>query len=242
MKKRPIIGIPCMAVRADWYGLTSGNYQSYLRAIEAAGGVPALIHLSDDQEVLRAHYERCDGLLFAGGDDIDPPCYGEGRHAHLGEVSPAQDRLELTLVAWARADALPLLGVCRGHQLLNVAFCGTLYQDIPSQLPAALDHRASDRERCWTLLAHQLTLAPDSWLAEMLDADTVPANTLHHQAVKELAPGLRVTGRAPDGVIEALEGTGGQFVVGVQCHPEELWERAEPRWARLFAGFVARCT
>ena len=239
--RRPIIAIPCMSVPAQWYGSTSGNYVSYLRAVEAAGGIPSLVHLSEDQEVLRAHYERCDGVLFAGGDDVDPARYGEARHPLLGETSPLQDAVELALAAWARADAKPVLGVCRGLQLLNVAWGGTLFQDIPSQCPDTLNHRASELNQQWTLLAHSIAIEPDSWLAGQLDADTTEVNTLHHQAIKDLAPGFRVTARARDGMIEAIERTSDQFVAAVQCHPEELWEHASPRWQRFFEGFVQRC-
>ena len=242
MTARPIIGIPCLAVRDQWFGITNGNYTTYLRAIEAAGGIPALIHLTDNQEVLRAHYDRCDGILFAGGDDIDPARYGEPPQPGLGTTVPMQDAVELTLAAWAREDATPVLGVCRGLQLLNVAFGGTLYQDLPSQRSDALDHRASQKQERWTLLAHPIAIATDSWLAARLDCDTIAVNTLHHQAVKELAPGLRATAQAPDGIVEAIEGETGQFVVAVQCHPETLWEDTEPRWARLFADFVEQCS
>jgi putative glutamine amidotransferase len=122
--------------------------------------------------------------------------------------------------------------------VLNVAFGGTLYQDIPAELPAALDHYASRKLAARAHTAHPIALAPDSWLAEQLGADTVDVNTYHHQSLREIAPRLRITARAPDGVIEAVESTDDGFVLGVQCHPEELWDNADPRWARMFAGFV----
>ena len=131
-----------------------------------------------------------------------------------------------------------MLGICRGIQLLNIALGGTLYQDIPSELPQASDHYASAKEPGRAHLAHLLTLEPDSWLAARLGTHALPVNTFHHQALRDIAPALRVTGQASDGVVEAVEGRGADFVVGVQCHPEELWEHADPRWARLFVGFV----
>ena len=214
---------------------------TYLHAIESVGGIPSLIHLTADIEVLRAHYERCDGILFAGGDDVDPSRYGEEPHPHLHKTRPLQDMVELTLAGWARTDEMPLFGVCRGIQLLNVAFGGTLYQDIPSQVEGSFDHGESDKRKEWTYLAHDITIDEHSWLAEQLGATSVAVNTLHHQAIKDIAPGLRIVARASDGVIEAAEGVGRQFVAAVQCHPETLWESADSRWQRVFAAFVRRC-
>lgn len=239
--KRPIIGLSCMN-DADERGATLMAIRpTYLRAVEAAGGVPLLIHLSDDLEVVRALYEHCDGILLPGGEDIAPSYFGEEPHPQLGAVDPQRDAVEVALARWTRDENKPLLGVCRGVQVLNVAFGGSLYQDIPSQLPASLDHRHNTKLRQYDVLGHPIVLEPDSWLAGQLDADEILANTMHHQSVKAVAPGLRVTATAPDGVIEGLEGTGSQFVVGVQCHPEHLWRAAEPRWLRLFEGFVAAC-
>lgn len=239
--RRPVIGIPCLAVQSEWYGLTSGNYLSYLRAVEAGGGIPLLIHLTSDQEVLRTLYSLCDGLLFAGGNDVEPSRYGAAAHPALEAISPQQDEVELTLAAWARADNKPLLGICRGLQLLNVAFGGSLYQDINSEVGDSFDHRDSSTRQDWTHLAHSISIDADSWLAEHLGTTEIGVNTLHHQSINEVAPGLRVVARALDGVVEAAEGTGEQFVAAVQCHPEMLWETTDPRWQRFFAAFVRRC-
>jgi putative glutamine amidotransferase len=237
--RRPVIGIPCGVYPDAWYTPTNGNAISYLRAIEAAGGVPALIHLTRNADVLDAHYRRCDALLLAGGEDVHPSCYGATPHPKLGNPNPFQDEVEIALTRRAAAEGKPILGICRGVQLLNVALGGTLYQDIPSELPGALNHEESTAQRDMAHLAHPLDLDASSWLAGQLDADQLTVNTLHHQALRDIAPGLRVVGRAPDGLVEAVEGDSESLIVGVQCHPEELWERADPRWARLFTGFVA---
>ena len=237
--RRPVIGIPCSIYPDSWFTPANGNAVSYLRALEAAGGIPLLIHLTRDGEVLDAHYARCDALLLAGGEDVSPSCYGAAPHPKLGKTNPAQDEVEIALARRAAADGKPILGICRGVQLLNVALGGTLYQDIPTELLGAGNHEESTDRRDMSYLAHPVALALGSWLAGRLDAREIVVNTLHHQALRALAPDLRVTGRAPDGVVEAVEGAGPGFVVGVQCHPEELWQRADPRWARVFEGFVA---
>jgi putative glutamine amidotransferase len=238
---RPMIGIPCARYPDSWFTPANGNAISYLRAIEAAGGIPALIHHTDDQAVLDAHYQRCDGFIFAGGTDIDPSNYGAEPHPRLERPDPHQDALEIGLARRAIADQKPVFGICRGIQLLNVALGGTLHQDIPSLVSGSLNHSESTEQRDMAFLSHAITLTETSWLAEQLGTPELIVNTLHHQALATVAPSLLVTGRAPDGVVEAVEGAGPGFVLGVQCHPEELWERADRRWGRVFAAFVATC-
>ncbi|MCS6839926.1 MAG: gamma-glutamyl-gamma-aminobutyrate hydrolase family protein [Roseiflexus sp.] len=240
LQTRPIIGVVGALFERKNASTISGIAHSYLTAVEAGGGIPLLVHLTEDQEVLDAHYQRCNGLLFCGGGDIAPIHYGQTPHPRLGAVEELRDRVELRLARRAVADRKPILGICRGIQLINVALGGTLYQDINAELPGTLNHRESSLRNDRAYPAHLLTLERDSWLANCLGATEIAVNTLHHQAVRDVAPGLRVVGRAPDGVIEAVESADDAFIVGVQCHPEELWQSADPRWKRLFAGFVER--
>ncbi|HMO58036.1 MAG TPA: gamma-glutamyl-gamma-aminobutyrate hydrolase family protein [Roseiflexaceae bacterium] len=239
MARRPVIGIPCSAYPDSWYTPANGNAISYLRAVEAAGGIPALIHLTQDEEVLDAHFRRCDALLLAGGVDVDPDFYGAERHPLLEATNPEQDTVEVALTRRAVNTGMPLLGICRGIQLLNVALGGTLYQDLDAELADALDHRESTKTQNMAHLAHPIKIQRDSHLAALLDTDELVVNTLHHQAVRDLAGGLRVVGQAPDGVIEAVEGVHGSFLLAVQCHPEELYAQADRRWTRVFEAFVA---
>ncbi len=237
--RRPVIGIPCSMYGDAWYTPATGVTVSYVRAVEAAGGVPLLIPLTRNPETIDAHYQRCNGLLLAGGEDVGPERYGHTAHPKLGKPDPLRDELEIELTRRAAADGKPILGICRGIQLLNVALGGTLYQDIPAEYTGALNHEESTQQRNMSHLAHPIAIEPDSWLAGALDTTDSVVNTLHHQALRDVAPLLRVIARAADGLIEGVEGCGPAFMLGVQCHPEELWERVDPRWARVFAGFVA---
>lgn len=235
---RPIIGIVGAHFARPSGVHISGIGEHYFEAIEGAGGIPLLIHLTHDSEVLDRLYGMCDGLVFAGGGDIDPAYFGERRHPKLGEIEVLRDEVELPLARRALAEELPLLGICRGIQLLNVAMGGTLYQDIGSELPDALNHRESSAHPVRGYLAHPIRITPDSWLAGQLGVSEVAVNTHHHQSIDAVAPGLRVVGYAPDGIVEAVEGTGASFIAAVQCHPEDLWNASEPRWASFFAGFI----
>jgi putative glutamine amidotransferase len=210
---------------------------AYVAALEGAGAAPVLIPVLETPETLRAILSRLDGLLLPGGVDVDPQQYGESALPDLNQVQAEADRVELTLAHAALERALPLLGICRGQQLLNVAMGGTIYQDLQSQGATSLDHTGS-RPRGRDFLLHSVRIAPDSRLAALLGSLEVQVNSLHHQSIKGVAPGLRAVAWSPDGVIEAVEGEGA-FQVAVQWHPEEL--RAQPEAARLFEGFVAAC-
>ncbi|GAB4439549.1 MAG: gamma-glutamyl-gamma-aminobutyrate hydrolase family protein [Chloroflexi bacterium OHK40] len=239
---KPLIGISCGTFHdRSWCPPSYGHRQTYVDAILRAGGAPMLIPPVSDELTLRALYERLDGVLLAGGGDIAPSHYGDEPHARLGLVDPQRDGAELPLARWAVADGKPLLGICRGVQVLNVALGGTLYQDIPSQIDTELHHNLSYEREDWTHMAHEMRIAEGSRLRKLLGAERMAINSLHHQSVREIAPGLRAVAWAPDGVIEALEGTGESFVVGVQCHPEALQGSADPRWRAVFAAFVASC-
>jgi putative glutamine amidotransferase len=239
---KPYIGITCGSFRdRDWSPPMNILRKTYSDAIAVAGGAPFLIPLVEDEEVMRALYDRIDGLLFSGGGDVDPVNYGEEPIPALGPTDPLRDKIELQLARWAIDEGKPVLGICRGVQVLNVAMGGTLYQDIPSQLKTHLVHDSSYTRQDWTYMAHDLKLAPDSKLAQLFGTTAFETNSLHHQSLKQVAPGLRPVGWAPDGVVEAVEGSNGHFLVGIQCHPEALQSAADPRWRALFGRFVESC-
>jgi len=170
---------------------------------------------------------------------VDPGQYGEDREVFCGRVDPPRDAVEIQLIRWAAEDRKPVLAVCRGIQVVNVAMGGTLYQDVARQLPQAMKHDyfPTKDNPSRDYLAHTIDTRRGSRLGDALGAAPALVNSMHHQAIKQLAPGLAVTAHAADGVIEAVEADGPQFLVGVQWHPEELAER-DPGMYRLFTAFV----
>jgi putative glutamine amidotransferase len=240
---RPVIGIATQTQEAV-FGQAPRAWamaQKYVTVLAGCGALPWLIPLLDgDEDTLRATYDRLDGVFVAGGVDIDPARYGEAEHRPLcNKADPERDWAEMTLLRWALAEHKPVLGVCRGMQAINVAAGGSLYQDIKLQHEGAIKHDyfsvSGNHPR--DLLAHEVRVRPDSRLGTILGKETVAVNSLHHQGIRRLAPGLAATAHAPDGLIEGVEGDNGRFLVGVQWHPEELTEK-DPTMRRLFATFI----
>lgn len=234
---KPLIGIPCRTLVAATGEVRFGVLSTYTRAVDLAGGAPVLIPLQLGEDTLRGIFERLDGVLLAGGADIHPQEFGQERLPVCGDVDSARDAAELRLTRWTLAEDKPVFGICRGIQMLNVAAGGSLYQDIPSELPTAIahDHHEGD---AYNRPAHPVEIESDSRLARALGATRVAVNSLHHQALKQLAPGFHIVARAPDGVIEAVESANGGFALGVQFHPEWLLDD-DARMLRLFEEFVA---
>ena len=209
---------------------------AYTRALEAAGLVPLVVPPLADPAAALHLLDAVDGLVLTGGEDVGPALYGAAPHPALGPVHDARDRTEIALARAARDRGLPLLAICRGVQLLNVALGGTLVQDLPSERPGAAPHdQAGPRD----IRAHPVAVAPGSRLARSLGADALEVNTLHHQAVDRVADGLTATAQAPDGIVEGVESADDRWwAVGVQWHPEELIRSPEPWDRALFAAFA----
>ena len=206
----------------------------YFEAIEAAGGAVMPVALGGNQERLRAVYDRCDAVCLPGGPDVVPQLYGEEPREDCNvDASPEQDAVDVSLARWAVDDGKPLLAICRGMQVLNVALGGSLWQDVNVQAGSRLAHRHEVRDA----VVHGLETEPGSRLRGLI-GERADVNSLHHQAVRDVAPELEVTAHAPDGLIEGIEHPGTRFVVGIQCHPEELYLH-HPWAARLFEELVA---
>ncbi len=237
---RPIIGIPAQADYREKSGRPIyGNNRAYIHAVESAGGIPVLIPMLYDASLLEPLLDRLDGLLLSGGVDIQPIRYHEEPHPLLDAVDEPLDELEFAVTAWALQRDMPVLGVCRGMQLLNIALGGSLYQDIAAQCPGSMKH--SRRELPRNTLIHNIHIEAGSVMENVLGANEIWINSLHHQAVKEPGKGVRISGRAEDGIAELMEVEGYRFVLGIQGHPEELYT-IEPACARLFAVFVKACS
>lgn len=236
---RPLIGVPCLAgIGGKSNGPIYYNNRSYIHAVERAGGVPVLIPVLDNLSGLDTLLPRLDGLLLSGGIDIDPRYYHEEPHPLLGETNPHLDELELTLTKWALQHDLPMMGICRGMQLINVALGGTLYQDLNAEYSGCLRHANWDLAR--NKVVHQMSIKPGSIMEKVLATSELGVNSLHHQAVKKLGKGIVLSGFSEDGLPEALEVPSQRFVLAVQCHPEELYSD-DPSWARYFEAFIDVC-
>jgi putative glutamine amidotransferase len=236
ISKRPVIGIPVGQGTNPRGAKLYTVHQLYLNAVYRSGGIPCPVPLHLDEELYGEIFRRLDGLLLAGGEDVDPSFYGASKKDEIEKTDPDRDRVELLLARWAVAEQMPILGICRGHQLLNVTLGGTLYQDIGTEM--GIDELHDNRGRgpgFRQQRPHQVILEPDSRIARELGA-VLWVNSLHHQAVATPGEGLRVVGLSPEGVIEAMELEGHPFAITVQWHPEMLAD--DDLMLRIFRLFV----
>lgn len=240
--RNPIIGIPT-------YNASDGRPElavrvSYVRALMAVGGAPLPLPLLDDLDALRRVFDLVDGLLLAGGGDMAAHFYGAPDSGKLSGLDEQRDAVEITLTRWALQEGIPVFGICRGIQTLNVAAGGTLVQDIPSEIANPLPHRTPARLP-GDHIAHEVEVIHSTRLAEALGIPArdegrtrLAVNSRHHQSVRDVAPEFVATAYAPDGVIEAIElADGVTYALGVQWHPENMIPHVEPM-TRLLAHFV----
>lgn len=224
----PIIGVlPCRSL------------SDYLESVRRAGGEPRVIDLAHDEP--EAVLGEVDGILLTGGGDVDPQRYGEASSEKARGVDKERDEFEFRLVGLMAGSEVPVLAICRGLQVLNVARGGTLVQDIPSEMPGSLDHTVSP-PLC--AVAHDVWATKNGKLWSLMrehlpEADSLSVNSRHHQSIKRVGRGLEITATAPDGVVEAIEDPEAPFIVAVQWHPENFWRTGEFR--PLFEGFVRAC-
>ena len=229
----PLIGISAsISSGASRVGAT------YIQSIVKAGGTPIIIPAVTDGKVLRNIVSNLDGLVLIGGADVNPLWYEEEPREKLEEVDPVRDLYELKLIKMATDQNIPVLGICRGLQLLNVAFGGTLYQDIPSQRG---DHSVKHRQDLPSSYgSHRVFVDANSQLASILGKDTLAVNSLHHQAIKELAPIFKATAYAPDSIIEAIDAYPNRSIMGVQWHPEALTYGGDTTMLKIFHHLIGK--
>jgi len=230
--KKPVIGLTT-------YQREKGAYcvvvTEYIESVFAAGGIPVCIPTIKASADYEYYMDMLDGIIFTGGVDIDPGCYGEEPLKEINCISPSKDEYELGLFHKAYDRKLPIFGICRGNQLINVALGGSLYQDINTQLPGSFGHYPKDIPE--NELYHPVKLAEGSKLYDILGKDTLKVNSFHHQAIKTLGKGLAVTAVSKDDIIEGIESTEDRYLLGVQWHPECLTARYEI-FLRLFSRLV----
>ncbi len=212
---------------------------SYTRALMAAGVIPVLLTPMMDDVMLSACLDVLDGVMLAGGNDVAPDCYGDDPICELGEVNPVRDDFEIRLVKMATDRKMPVLGICRGIQSLNVAMGGTLWQDLPSQFRTSDGQKpmAHSQTRSDFYTSHRVVLEKDTLLYNAIGRQEIRVNSFHHQAVCIPAPCMKVAAHATDGVIEAIENPDFPFIVGVQWHPERYFDRDETAMA-VFRAFA----
>ena len=216
----------------------SGSLSDYKNAVIGAGGIPVLIPINTDKRQLSALLDRLDGLILVGGGDIHPRQYRQDIiEGSVYGIDEPRDEMELFLGCEAVARNMPMLAICRGHQVLNVTLGGTLWQDVASMMPGGMVHSYFGQGVPRNETSHTVKIEPNSRLASLLDAHEIAVNTIHHQGIAELAPGLTVSAVAPDGLIEGVEMADKRFVVGVQWHPECLVNDM-PQMRGLFEGLV----
>ncbi len=217
----PLIGISCGRSATGAVNLSS----AYTDAIARAGGIPVVLPIIDDPALAESLLGKLDGIVFSGGPDLDPAEYGEEILNETVSVDAVRDRSDLLFARAALASGKPVLAICRGEQLMNVVLGGTLYQDIPAQVDTVIKHSGFD---------HRIGVEKGSVLYELFGQDSLTVNSSHHQAVKDPAPGIRITAHAPDGIVEAYEY---ENVLAVQFHPERMVQ-TDASWLALFKHFV----
>ena len=230
---RPIIAL--LGEVDDELCITMQN--TYVNAVEGAGGIPLIVPYLKGDEATDDLIELCDGFLFTGGDDIHPSRYGEEIKEKCGKIQTFRDELEFRVLKKALASGKPILAICRGIQLVNIFFGGTLYQDIPSEFDTSILHRQSEPKLA---PSHRARILTDTPLYELLGAEYVQANSFHHQAIKTLGDGLRVMALADDGIVEGVYVEGEQYIRAYQWHPERLFDTDSDN-RKIFGDFIDAC-
>ncbi|WP_442599799.1 gamma-glutamyl-gamma-aminobutyrate hydrolase family protein [Neobacillus sp. D3-1R] len=236
--KKPIIGITGAYVKHNQHMEGVYIHQDYHKAVAANGGIPIILPFTTP-ETNKEMLQLCDGIILSGGEDVDPQFYSQDPHLHLGATIPERDLVEMETVKYVLENNIPLLAICRGIQILNVALGGTLIQDIPSQVTEPIQHsQLVDRGRD----THWVTISKESKLYQIFGSEKIRVNSLHHQAIDKVSDELRVVARSADGIVEAVEYIHPTtFTVGVQWHPESMTS-TNVLMNQLFSEFIKSST
>ncbi|MGN0194792.1 MAG: gamma-glutamyl-gamma-aminobutyrate hydrolase family protein [Pseudoramibacter sp.] len=233
-QSKPVIGIlPLIDIGKKSYWMLPG----YMKGVLAAGGIPVMLPYTEDAAVLRYFARHYDGFLFPGGQDVNPDYYGQTRQTDQDEVCEPLDRMSLALFKEVRQAGRPALGICRGLQLFNVIYGGTLYQDLPTEHPTDVNHHQAPP---YDAPAHRVSVAPGTLLEKIVGVRELPVNSLHHQAIKDVGNGLKVQAVSEDGIVESISDPEGAFLLAVQWHPECAFE-SDPKSLALFKALVEAC-
>ena len=231
--KSPIIGVlPLFDTEKQSVWMLPG----YLKGIEEAGGTPLILPYTDNSKILLKVCKLCDGFLFTGGQDVCPSLYGESDKNSV-DLLPTLDNLTKTVFDYATSKDLPILGICRGIQILNVFFGGTLYQDLPTEHPSNFSHH---QEKPYLNPCHKVSLSNGSYLNLLLGTDLLLVNSIHHQAIKKLGQNLEVEAISVDGLVEGIKANNYKYILGVQWHPEYNFE-VEKSSKTIFKSFIDAC-
>ena len=234
--QRPAVGEkPLIGISLGYSDKKNSVNNTYINSILKNGGVPYLIPVTDDVEVLRQIVAQLDGIVFTGGEDFAPAYYGKEEHEKLGEVNVTRDTYDLTLLKLATDRNIPTLGICRGLQLINVGMGGTLYQDLPAEKPSDINHR---QEEDGTVPTHSVSVVEGSLMHQILGKKEIQVNTFHHQAIDKLAPGLKIVGWSNDSVPELIEAYPHRQILGTQFHPEIFTAAGDALMGKLFKFLV----
>jgi putative glutamine amidotransferase len=235
---KPLIGITSSREPDQYVGTILSLPEAYIRAVSAAGGIPVCIPLGLPEAYYLDLLPRLNGVLFSGGGDVHPNQYGSQMHPRVYGIDTDRDRVEVFLAQEVRRVNKPFLGICRGLQVINTAFGGTLFEDIRDQKQDSSKHQYSGQgDRSFR--AHPVSIEPDSLLARLVGESSEQVNSLHHQGIGQLASSLTAVAWSPDGIIEAFEAQECLFGLAVQWHPE--WLQDDPAMQRLFTAFIDAC-
>lgn len=233
---QPIIGVTtAMEINEEWYFVSPDNIEAIVRS----EGLPIMLPYLTDYVQINDLANKLDGLYLTGGGDIDPILFGEQPHQQLGDVMPARDHFELVLIRRMIELGKPILAVCRGVQILNIALGGDMYQDIYAQIDRELIQHQQQAPKYHP--SHHVTVAKGSLLHQLTGKERLRVNSRHHQANRKIASSLKICAKAEDGMIEAIEGVGGTFILGLQWHPENMAKKNDPASLAIYRGFIQAC-